>query len=87
MTTPRGVFVAVFARQKAPMISAPVAGIILPVACCDLRRPFPAHCATAGVNVQQAKGILITALVAVAVVALYHNDMIPGIKGAKKLGA
>jgi len=37
--------------------------------------------------VQQAKGILITALVAVAVVALYHNDMIPGIKGAKKLGA
>ncbi len=46
-----------------------------------------AICATAGVPVQQAKGILITALVAVAVVALYHNDMIPGIKGAKKLGA
>ena len=36
---------------------------------------------------QAAKGILITALVAAAVVALYHNDMLPGLKGAKKLGA
>lgn len=36
---------------------------------------------------QQVKGILVTALVGLAVVALYHNDMIPGLKGAKKIAA